>query len=72
MRCFFLPDQNITLEPAREVLPGLWVGKQSGRALEQLRKDFPSILLIDQANLGSSRHSRHQRRQSEPGDWRSR
>ncbi|WP_150305542.1 hypothetical protein [Pseudomonas saliphila] len=50
----------MTLEPAREVLPGLWVGKHSGRALEQLRREHPSILLIDQRHLGSSHQPRRQ------------
>lgn len=52
MRTFFyLSDQNVVLEPAREVLPGLWVGRHSGTAFEHLTRQHPSLVLVDQEKL---------------------
>ncbi|UAW97211.1 hypothetical protein KEM63_10250 [Halopseudomonas nanhaiensis] len=48
---FYLLDQNVVLEPAREVLPGLWVGRHSGAALEHLAQKHRSLVLVDQKEL---------------------
>ncbi|SDS53439.1 hypothetical protein SAMN05216421_1701 [Halopseudomonas xinjiangensis] len=48
---FYLLDQNVVLEPAREVLPGLWVGKHSGTALEHLAREHRALVLVDQKEL---------------------
>ncbi len=50
---FYIPDENLVLEPAREVLPGLWIGRQSGTPLEQLLHKHPSLILVDQHKLQS-------------------
>ncbi len=48
---FYLLDQNVVLEPAREVLPGLWVGKHSGTELEHLAREHRGLVLVDQKEL---------------------
>ncbi len=48
---FFCKKNNRVLEPAAEVLPQLWIGRESGRSFEAIAAGYPALTIVHQRDL---------------------